>query len=166
MHGGTSCAGWCKGNGNLCKGNVLPLTTEVSLKPRLQWHHHLIEIQYWVCATLLDRMEGPLDKVPEKPNVSAAAKELICADVAVHLFFSLFPGYICQTGFSENRGANNYFLYWFIWWLCPQLTDWSSRLQDVKNRRRKQITLLVERKQESEARINWSIGQLTRLYVT
>lgn len=71
---------------------MLPLTTEVSLKPRLQWHHHLIEIQYRGCATLLDRMEGPLDKVPEKPNVSAAAKELICADVTVrgNIFF-FFP---------------------------------------------------------------------------
>lgn len=54
-------------------------------------------------------MEGPLDKVPEKPNVSAAAKELICADVAVHLFFSLFPGYICQTGFSENQQRQQLF---------------------------------------------------------
>lgn len=92
---------------------MLPLTTEVSLKPRLQWHHHLIEIQYWVCATLLDRMEGPLDKVPEKPNVSAAAKELICADVTVRgnifYFFSLFPGYICQTGFSENQQRQQLF---------------------------------------------------------
>lgn len=95
--GGTGFAGQCKGNRNLCTAQVLPLTTEASLKPTSSGI--ITSFRYSKGAALTPgQQEAPSDKVPpqKKLCISCCKRTHICRCLQFReIIFFPFSRHIC-----------------------------------------------------------------------
>ena len=79
-------------------------------------------------------MEGRLDKVPEKPNVSAAAKESYVQKL--QFVETSLRGTFVKVGCLRTPAPTIIFFIDLSDNYVHNQTDWSLSLQDLKNRQR------------------------------